>query len=59
MDAIEKMIIAKLKRGPLYARTFHLAKPVVNRLVARGIVKRIAPPGSKSKNMLALVADHD
>lgn len=53
--AIEQLILRRLAKGPVYARTFHLAKPVVNRLVAQGKVRRIASDGSRIKNMIALV----
>lgn len=51
--------LRKLAKGPVYARTFHLAKPVVNRLVAAGKVRRIAPAGSRTKNMIELVGGSD
>ena len=56
---IEQMILRKLERGPMWANSFRHAKPVVESLVKRGVIVRIAPVGSKSKNMLALsVAQH-
>jgi hypothetical protein len=53
--AIEQLILRKLAAGPCWARSFHTAKPVVDRLVARGLVRRVAPEGKRQKNMLALV----
>lgn len=58
-QAIEQLILRKLAKGPVYARTFHLAKPVVNRLVAAGKVRRVAPAGSRIKNMIELVGGSD
>lgn len=55
---IDDLVLKKLANGPLYARSFHTVKPVVARLIAAGKIRRIAPPGSKSKNMLELV-HHD
>lgn len=52
--AIEALILRKLANGPLYARTFHTVKPVVDRLVKQGRVLRVAPVGGKAKNMLEL-----
>lgn len=59
--AIEKLILRKLANGPQWARSFHTVKPVVERLVARGTIKRVAPQGKRQKNMLALkeVGDAD
>ena len=53
--AIERFILRKLAKGPQWARSFHTAKPVVDRLVARGLVRRVAPEGKKQRNMLELV----
>ena len=52
--AIEAIILRKLENGPLYAKTFHHAKPVVDRLVRQGRICRVAPDGSRMKNMIAL-----
>lgn len=57
--AIEQLILRKLAAGPCWARSFHTAKPVVDRLVARGLVRRVAPEGKRQKNMLALVETPD
>jgi len=54
-EAIEHLILRKLAKGPQWARSFHAAKPVVDRLVARGLVRRVAPEGKKQRNMLELV----
>ena len=53
--AIESLILRKLANGPQWARSFHTVKPVVDRLVARGLVRRIAPEGKMQRNMLELV----
>ena len=52
--AIEDFILSKLAKGPLYANTFRHAKPVVERLVRQGRIRRIAPEGKSMNNMLAL-----
>lgn len=51
---IDALILRKLANGPLYARTFHAAKPVVERLIRLGKVERCAPPGGRGKNMVRL-----
>ena len=53
--AIEQLILRKLASGPKWSQSFHNVKPVVNRLVARGLVRRVAPEGKKQRNMLELV----
>lgn len=54
---IDQLVLKKLANGPLYARTFHAVKPIVARLIARGKIIRVAPPGGKARNMLALAQE--
>ena len=59
MHPIEKLILTKLARGPAWANSFRHAKPVVERLVQKGLVVRCSPPGGKAKNMIALIGGID
>ena len=56
---IERLIMDKLRKGPVYARSFHAAKPVVQALIKRGLIRRVAPPGGRGKNMLEIVNGSD
>lgn len=54
MKSIEDMILRKLRNGPAWAKSFHHAKPVVKRMVDRGVLIRVAPVGGTQKNMIAI-----
>ena len=55
MKHIEELIIRKLRNGPVWAKSLSPAKAVVDRMVERGILIRVAPVGGKGKNMIELV----
>lgn len=54
MSPVHKAIIAKLRKGPAWARSFQAAKPAVEQLVQAGLVERFAPQGGTGQNMLRL-----
>lgn len=54
MNAIERQILRKLAGGPVWARSLHDAKAVVQGLIGRGYVARCKPPGGRGANMLEL-----
>jgi len=51
---IDGFVLKRLAKGPVYARSFHAVKPVVERLIAAGKIERCAPEGGRMKNMLRL-----
>jgi hypothetical protein len=54
MGATEALILKKLANGPLYIRSFQRVKPVLDRMIERGAVRRVAPDGMRARNMVAL-----
>ena len=52
--ALEQLVRRKLARGPLYLRSFQQVKPIVERMIVRGEIKRVAPVGQRAKNMVEL-----
>lgn len=54
MTEIERLILTKLGKGRRWARAFQSAKPVVDRLVERGLVRRVKPEGGQACNMLEI-----
>jgi hypothetical protein len=51
---IEKLVLEKLAKGPVWARSLGNVKPIVDRLVSAGLAERCAPPNGKGKNMVRL-----
>lgn len=49
-------ILESLKDGPRWARSFQIAKPLVNDLVAKGLLERCRPHLGRDKNMIRLTA---
>lgn len=54
--AVETLILQKLAKGALYMRSFQQVKPVVERMIERGELRRVAPIGQRARNMVALAA---
>lgn len=54
--AVRTLILQKLGRGPKYARSFHAAKPVLDKLITEGLVERCYPEGGSARNMVQLSA---
>lgn len=59
MSAAEAMIIARLANGPLYVRSFQRVKPLLDRMIERGTLRRVAPLGSRARNMVELAPAND
>lgn len=55
LSAVDKAILRSLRAGPAWARSFQYVKPALERLIAEGLVQRVAPPGQRARNMVALV----
>lgn len=47
-------VAADLSQGPAWARSFQDCKSVVAAMIADGEVDRVAPPGGRFRNMIAL-----
>lgn len=54
MTGLELTIAKKLAAGPAWKRSFQVAMPAVDRMISRGDVEAVAPPGGTGKNMIAL-----
>ena len=54
MTPVHKAIVAKLRKGPAWARGFQNVKPAVEQLVQAGLVERFTPEGGTGPNMLRL-----
>jgi hypothetical protein len=54
MTYFELAILRQIARGPVWAQSVRNVKPVVVRLIAAGLVVRVAPWPGQCKNMLAL-----
>lgn len=53
MTGIEKLILTKLSKGVMFARSFHVAKPTVLSLIQRGYIQRVVGSGGR-KNALGI-----
>ena len=54
MTPIELIIAKKLAAGPAWKRSFHAAKPAVDRMISRGDIEAVESPGGAARNMIAL-----
>lgn len=54
---LEIVVLRRLARGPLYFRTLRHVRPIVFRLIDRGLVRPVAPPGGAGRNMVELTRE--
>lgn len=52
----EGRILERLKAGPMYLRTFHKNRAVLDRIIAKGLAEQVAPIGGKARNMVKLTS---
>lgn len=55
-QAIEALVLAKARDGPVFMRSFQAATPVMRSLVVRGWLEPVAPPGGRLRNCVELTA---
>ncbi len=54
VNAVELLVLRKMQSGPQWSQSLRAAKPVVVRLVSRGLLERVRSQGGTARNMGAI-----
>lgn len=56
MNALYRLVLGKIAKGPIWARSLGPSQPIVRWLVDQGFVRRVRPAGGRARNMLEITA---